>query len=215
MKMGKPERAFLEKFGIQTIADFRSSEEQQKEPVDLPGGMKLLLPCGIDTITREGLRPLLLKRNAGGRIMAVIEDVYTRMVDMMKEPMRKLVVRMLEPDALPVIIHCRAGKDRTGFAAAVILKFLGVDDQFIFHDYLKSNDSMKPQIRKAQNRLRLVTAGLFPKANLQAAFEVKERYLRAALGRVDEKYGGVEGYLLDAGLATEQLDRLRSLLLNP
>lgn len=197
---------------IQTVVDFRSIEEQEKNPGTLPARRMISLPCNIDQMTRERLRPLLLRRYADDRIIEAIDGVYSEMVDLMVEPMGKLVHIILEPDSLPLIIHCRAGKDRTGFAAAMIQWFTGVDRELIMKDYLKSNDFISPKIIKAFKRLRLFTIGLFPKGNLQAAFEVREQYLMTAMGIVDKKYGGPEGYFIKGGVTRGQLDSLRSML---
>jgi protein-tyrosine phosphatase len=198
---------------VQTVVDFRSLEEQAKNPGTLPGRNRVSLPCNIDQMTREKLRPLLLKRFADDRIVEAIDEVYLDMVDLMLEPMGRLVRLILEPDSLPLIIHCRAGKDRTGFAAAMIQWFMGVDKDLIMKDYLKSNDFITPKISRALRRFRLLTLGLVPKANLQAAFEVREQYLTTAMQKVETEYGGPEGYFMRGGVAQEELDKLTDRLI--
>ena len=173
------------------------------------------MPCNIDQLTRDGLRPFWMKRHADDKIMDVIEGVYSAMVDMMVEPMGKMINLVLTPGALPIIIHCHAGKDRTGFAAAMIQWFLGMDKNDIIAEYLRSNVFLMPKISKLMNRLHLFTAGLYPKSNLQAAFEVKERYLLTAMKKVDEVYGGIDKYFMSAGITQQQLTQLRTLLLEP
>lgn len=198
---------------LQTIIDFRSLEEQEKSPGTFPGSRKVPLPCSIERITRERLRPLLLRRSMDDEIMDAIDSVYTEMVDLMVNPVGEMIRIILDTRNCPVLIHCRAGKDRTGFAAAVIQWILGVDDETVLHEYLKSNEFMSPKINKALKRLRLFTLGLFPKNNLQAAFEVKKRYLDTARSVIDNKYGGVEGYLAACGVTLEDIDRLKEILL--
>ncbi len=212
-KMNDADRAYIVSLNIQYIIDFRSTEEQERKPSNLPGRELLSMPCNIDRLTRDGLRPLWLKRDADDRIMDVIDGVYSEMVDMMVEPMRKMINLILSPGALPIIIHCHAGKDRTGFAAAMIQWFLGMDRDAIIAEYLKSNVFLMPKISKLMNRLHLFTAGLYPKSNLQAAFEVKEKYLLTAMKKVDEVYGGIDKYLMSSGVTQKQLAELRNLLL--
>ena len=114
----------------------------------------------------------------------------------------------------PVLIHCRAGKDRTGFAAAVIQWALGVDHETVMLEYLKSNEFIAPKISKALKRLRLFTLGLFPKGNLQAAFEVRAQYLNTAFSVVENKYGGLMGYLAAGGVHSADLEALKARLLD-
>jgi protein-tyrosine phosphatase len=212
-KLNENDKQIIESLNIQSVIDFRSLEEQERDPAFLPGKTKISMPCNIDRMTRERLRPLLLKRHADEKIIGVIDGVYSEMVDLMAESMGKLVSLILTPGATPLIIHCRAGKDRTGFAAAMIQWFLGMDRADILSDYLKSNDFLMPRISKLLKRLRLFTIGLFPKGNLQAAFEVKEKYLLTAMEKVDRKYGGIEKYLMSSGITATQLEALRTLLL--
>jgi protein-tyrosine phosphatase len=212
-KINDADRVYIESLNIQYVIDFRSMEEQERKPSFLPGREKISMPCNIDRLTRDGLRPLWLKRDADDRIMDVINGVYSDMVDMMVEPMGKMINLMLTPGALPIIIHCHAGKDRTGFAAAMIQWFLGMDRDAIIAEYLKSNVFLMPKISKLMNRLHLFTAGLYPKSNLQAAFEVRERYLITAMKKVEQKYGGIDKYFMRSGITEKQLDDLRSLML--
>jgi protein-tyrosine phosphatase len=135
------------------------------------------------------------------------------MVDLMLEPVGEMMRILLNPHNCPILIHCRAGKDRTGFAAAVLQSAMGVDYGIIMREYLKSNDFMSPKISKALKRLRLFTLGFFPKGNLQAAFEVRQQYLDTAFRVIQTKYGGIAGYLAAAGISPNDLEVLKTRLL--
>jgi protein-tyrosine phosphatase len=198
---------------IHTIIDFRSMAEQEKNPGTFPGSRKVSLPCSIEQLTRDRLRPLLLRRSADEEIIEAIDDVYEVMVDLMVEPIGEMIRIILDPANCPILIHCRAGKDRTGFAAAVVQWAMDVDHETIMREYLKSNDFISPKISKALKRLRLFTLGLFPKGNLQAAFEVREQYLDTAFTVIEKKYGGLAGYLAAAGVSAADIEALRARLL--
>ena len=198
---------------LQTIIDFRSMQEQEKSPGTFPGSRKVSLPCNIDQITRDRLRPLLLRRSADDEIVDAIDSVYQEMVDLMVQPIGEMIRNILNTESCPILIHCRAGKDRTGFAAAVIQWAMEVDHDTIMSEYLKSNEFISPKISKALKRLRLFTLGLFPKGNLQAAFEVKARYLNTAFFVIETKYGGLERYLAAGGIHRGELEALKAMLL--
>jgi protein-tyrosine phosphatase len=119
-KLNKSDVSIIQSLNILHVVDFRSNEEQERTPSLLPGKEKISMPCAIDGITRQRLRPLMFKKHADELIIDVIDGVYTEMVGMMAEPMGRLINLILTPGALPIIVHCRAGKDRTGFAAAMI-----------------------------------------------------------------------------------------------
>lgn len=214
-KLSPADRKHLESLNIQNVVDLRSMEEQEKKPADLPGKNKVSLPCAIDKITRDRLKPLIMKRDANHKIIDVIDSVYHDMVVIMLDPMVSLIRLIITPGALPVMIHCRAGKDRTGFAAALIQWYLGMDREEIIHEYLRSNAFMMPRIARIFKRARLLTIGLLPKGNLQAAFEVREKYMDTVMNRIEKEYGGIENYLLSGGLTPDELNQLKATLLEP
>ena len=121
----------------------------------------------------------------------------------------------------PVITHCFAGKDRTGFTVAVVLESLGVDRDAIIADYLRSNHAV------AQLREQILTmvheragseltpeAVLFAEARLSdEVLGVREEYLFAARESIDANYGSLDAYLREAGVSPEDIDALRSALL--
>ena len=212
-KLSASNHVAISELDLQTIIDFRSMEEQEKSPGTFPGSRKVSLPCNIDRITRDRLRPLLLRRSADDEIVEAIDSVYKEMVDLMVQPIGEMIRIILGNGNCPVLIHCRAGKDRTGFAAAVIQWAMDVDHETVMREYLKSNEFMSPKISKALKRLRLFTLGLFPKGNLQAAFEVKEQYLNSVYSVIETKYGGLKGYLAAGGVHRGDLEALRELLI--
>jgi len=212
-KLSASNHIAISELHLQTIIDFRSIEEQEKSPGTFPGSRKVSLPCNIDQITRDLLRPLLLRRSADNEIVEAIDRVYMEMVDLMVQPIGEMIRIILGANNCPILIHCRAGKDRTGFAAAVIQWAMNVDHETVMNEYLKSNEFISPKISKALKRLRLFTLGLFPKGNLQAAFEVRARYLNTAFFVIETKYGGLERYLAAGGVHREDLEALKARLL--
>lgn len=92
-------------------------------------------------------------------------------------------------DRAPLVIHCTAGKDRTGFASALILHALGVPDEIIAEDYLLTNQHYK----------RDATAAIdLPEDVRNAIGSVEASYLAAAFEAVGQEYGDIETYLRDA-----------------
>ncbi|MGE5697922.1 MAG: tyrosine-protein phosphatase [Candidatus Sericytochromatia bacterium] len=121
----------------------------------------------------------------------------------------------------PVITHCFAGKDRTGFTVAVVLESIGVDRDAILADYLASNAAVA-QLRERILAMVHERAGtelapeavLFAEARLSdEVLGVREEYLMAARESIDANYGSLDTYLREADVSREDLDGLRAALL--
>jgi protein-tyrosine phosphatase len=119
----------------------------------------------------------------------------------------------------PVLVHCFAGKDRTGFAVAVALEVAGVAAEDIRADYLRSNDAVGP-LRTAILTTMRSREGMtdevlsFAESRLtDEVLGVREEYLFSARRVLDETHGGLSGYLAEAGVTEEDIARLRARLL--
>ncbi len=108
-------------------------------------------------------------------------------------------------DERPVITHCFAGKDRTGFTVATVLEAIGVDRDAILADFLRSNDAV-PQLRErilesVRDRSETPEVVTFAEARLtEEVLGVREDYLAAAHRSIEVNYGGLRGYLTAAGV---------------
>jgi len=109
---------------------------------------------------------------------------------------RALFALLLE-DRAPLVIHCTAGKDRTGFACALILHTLGVPDDLIAEDYLFTNRFYRRD-PAASNDL--------PEDVKQALASVEASFLAAAFDAISADYGDLESYLR-AGLGIRAGER--------
>lgn len=104
---------------------------------------------------------------------------------------------LTRPDSLPLLFHCTAGKDRTGFAAALFLSALGVRRGDIFRDYLLSSVGARkkfgPLVEKMPRLISIVT--------------VRPGYLEAAFDEIERNFCSVENYLVKE--LEVDLDKLR------
>lgn len=116
-----------------------------------------------------------------------MRDSYRNYVRHNTHSFRTLFGHLLE-DRAPLVIHCTAGKDRTGFASALILQTLGVPDDVIAEDYLLTNQHYK---RDALAAIDL------PEDVRNAIGSVEASYLAAAFEAVGKEYGDLETYLRD------------------
>ena len=121
----------------------------------------------------------------------------------------------------PVLTHCFAGKDRTGFVVATVLETVGIDRDTIVADYLRSNDSVAELRARISEMIQQrpeteVTSEVmtFTEARLSdGVLGVRPEYLAAARQTIDERFGSLDAYLSDAGITGADVDRLRRALL--
>ena len=115
------------------------------------------------------------------------------------------------PDGLPLMFHCTAGKDRTGWLAALVLSVLGVDRELIVDDYLRTNELNAEATAFLLSRYADKVADPGPIAPL---FEARREYLEAAFAEVD-RLGGMDAFVRDGlGLSEAVLADLRTNLLD-
>lgn len=138
-------------------------------------------------------------------VVAHMQDTYRGFVRENSDRFARLFTHLLESND-PLVFHCTAGKDRTGFAAALILLALGVSEDQVMRDYLLTNERLKP---KHEWR------GLTPEV-AAVLYRVQPEFLEAAFDAVRQDFGGVEGYLVEGlALRRAERERLRELYLEP
>lgn len=110
------------------------------------------------------------------------------------------------PANLPLLFHCSAGKDRTGWLSAILLTALGVDPAAIRDDYLRSNELTE----SLQEVILAAMQARQPSLDIEAVrpvLQVRPEYLDAAYGEVERVYGSFDGYLRDGLELTDQFIR--------
>ena len=130
---------------------------------------------------------------------------------------RQIVTMIAE--GRPVLVHCFAGKDRTGFAVAVALEAAGVDRDAILEDYLQSNTAvtrLRDRILDSMRNREGMTPEVVSFAESRLTEEVlgvREDYMVSARRVLDANYGGLPGYLTAAGVGEDDIARMRRQLL--
>jgi protein-tyrosine phosphatase len=233
-------RATLRRLGITDVADLRATREvARRGPGLVPDGIEVhLLPFPDladddaetdDQAPHEHAFQRLLTGEGSDESDQSVNAAATRyMTDEYRQfPTRNGAQRALHhvitllAAGRPVLTHCFAGKDRTGFVVATVLETIGVDRDTIVGDFLRSNDAA-PQLRArisemiAQRQDTELTPEVvtFTEARLSdGVLGVREEYLAAARQAIDNEFGSLDGYLRDAGVTEADVDRLRGALL--
>lgn len=194
----------LQSLGLSRAFDFRGERERSAVPYTLAGVAQHALP--IEPTVVQRLQELV---EAGRTVtpehtVELMQDTYRAFVHDNAARFASLFEHLLDSDA-PLVFHCTAGKDRTGFAAAMILLALGVPRQVVMQDYLLTNQLY---------RMPPAVARRAPREVLKVLWRVQQEFLDAALHAVDQDYGGVDQYLArELGVAAPERRRLAELYL--
>jgi protein-tyrosine phosphatase len=196
--------ARLASLGIGHSLDFRGAAEYTATPYAIPGVQRLALTIEPTVIARmqalvaQGIVPTTEET------VALMQETYRDFVNHNAGTFGRFLKHLLEQPT-PQVFHCTAGKDRTGFAAALLLSALGVDRATIEHDYLLTN-----QLYKRDNRLE----GSGHPHVMKVLWQVQPEFVHAAFDAVDAQHGGMQDYLQGAiGLSPQELAELKQMLL--
>lgn len=200
------DEAVIAKLGLHTVCDLRGVREAAHNPVNLAGTSVLSLP--IEPAVGASLRDILRTGQDSGQtspedMHVLLRDAYRAYALQSFPQYRALFAALLAPGGTPLLLHCSAGKDRTGFGAALLLSALGVAWQHVLEDYLATNTLWR----------REMAAGFdLPPAVKDVLFSADERLLNAAFDALVGEYGSLDAYLeraigLDAAARVTLVER--------
>jgi protein-tyrosine phosphatase len=203
----------LSRLNLRLVCDLRSDDEVNGAPDRLPPGTRYLhVPILADDDTARRLRALLFNRE---QLYTILMEGYTRVIiDKNAGVIGRTLRSLSDEDALPAVIHCTAGKDRTGVAIALLLLALGVPEDTVLADYTLSNHHYHHFLSIADAAVKPLGLLGIRGADLQPLLIADAKNLRATLEYVRQQYGSVERYLRDAASVDDAtLQRLRATLL--
>jgi protein-tyrosine phosphatase len=232
--LSDPDIRILEWLGIKTVVDFRTDKEKASNGPDiLPKGARLV---EIPIIAGDLNYTAAAARSAADNTAYMISlysdgaglgpnDAPSNLVDNYRDKYGQFFRLLADPANLPLVFHCSAGKDRTGYAAALFLWVLGTDREIIMHDYLLSAfnivDKYEPIVRALKN------IPMFANGDIGPLTTVKREYMEASINRIETEWETIENYFTNRkspsypytsikeglGLTSRELGALRSIYL--
>lgn len=217
--------AVLRELRIRVVVDLRTESERRRRPSRLPETGFELLSVGTQHIagtsgTLRGFRDMLTKDPsvAGARCMMI--ETY-RSLPLQCALAVGCVIHRLVEGASPLLIHCTLGKDRTGFVCACLHRLLGVPEEQIYEDYLRSGE-IHFQRTSADREVMLAATSQavedmigvsVSRDVIEVIGSVDREYLSTAFSVLDQEFGSIEGYVKSCGVDWHVIDRLRERLL--
>ena len=213
---------YLENFKFKTVVDLRSNEERELQP-----DRWVLKDKSINYVSHDYSIMNLMSsssEDSSANDEKVDAGNYYQVMHKTLVPQIKLYFDALLNEQVPVILHCSAGQDRTGFISAVLLKLLGVSEDLIYEDYNLSTDLRRPSIEAGDiNYIEKAKTNAFAKLMLSygAGTPAKQGnplrtsdgvpFLKTALDAIKDDYGSVEKYLkTEIGLSSLDIAQLRA-----
>jgi len=194
-------RASVADLGLRRILDLRSGPELATEASAIEG-------LGIEVQHHPVLKAAAPRAQTHRRHS--LETLYRLMVERRGQHLTDVVRAMSAADG-PVLVHCTAGKDRTGVVVALALDAVGVEREAIIEDYAATAHNLAGEW--STRMLTRVSDWTIPEEDIRAIVTTSPAPVMAGLlDHLVEHYGGARGYLRAYGMRPEELDYLRQAL---
>ena len=208
----------LADLGVRTVFDLRTQAERERQPDRLPPGARLVTldvladsgeadPAEVFELMRDPPRASV--EMAGGKTEAFYVASYRDMIDLpsAKIAYAEMYRTLARENGRPALVHCTTGKDRTGWAVAALLLFLGVRADVVMREYLLSDAEVRRAFRPAIDDF-VARGG--DREVFEPLMGVQPSFLDSAISRMQTRYGSVEAYFSDGlGLDASTLTSLR------
>lgn len=197
--------AVFDALAVKAIYDLRADREVETSPGPREY-VRLALPSG-DLVSWP--KDELQTREDGEKWLAAD---YLNMVTTAGPVFGELFTRLAADQSYPSVVHCLAGKDRTGMSIALLLTALGVDRDTVLDDYELTSGYHAPRIPEVVGALSEIGLG---RPAVEALMSTPRWAMDRALQAVDEAHGGIDRYLLGpAGMSPQALAALRANLVD-
>jgi protein tyrosine/serine phosphatase len=204
-------RLLVDEVGLAQVIDLRApSERNERTEGTLQAAGITMSPLPV--VTDEDIR-----RRKGDRVQqfqtgedpaAIMANGYVELAELGGPALSTALRRITAPGGSPAIVHCSAGKDRTGVLVALLLDVVGVEREVIVADYAATQERMAAVVERLRN-----ASAFHELAHRVAAFayEARPETMRLFLDQLDARWSGGEGYFTAQGVEPATIDAWRAL----
>lgn len=189
----------LDELALRTVIDLREPEERDAKPATFAGRPPRIVARTF------GLGPVVAADPSKASSM---DRLYETAIRELGGPIAGVVTELCAREALPALVHCTAGKDRTGIIIGLILSALGVSDEDVARDYALTAENLGHEFFRDLNQHNA-------RVDLTSLAGADAHMMLRVLSMAREIAGDVGSYLTTHGVPREALDRLRESLLGP
>jgi protein-tyrosine phosphatase len=209
---------YLSHIDLQLVCDFRTPFEREEDPDRLPAESPPQVALLGDSGLSGDIKRLFERIRSGdveeGELRELMIEGSRRHASSNADPFRRMFQRVSDPANLPALVHCTGGKDRAGFASALLLMALGVPLETILQDYLLTNYFTHDHIERQMRMIRLVSLFRTDPAALRPVLGVERQFMQASFDTILANHGSVDAFLRDhMGITDAQKQAFRDLLL--
>jgi protein-tyrosine phosphatase len=212
-QLNEDEIRYVHSLGLSFIMDFRSEQELEAKPNPvIEGATYVSIPAIGGSMNHNDMGKAIKAIADSSQSGSLLNGVYRMFIKDAAsiKTYRRFIELAVEADGRPILFHCTAGKDRTGFASAILLFALGVPIEQIFEDYLRSNDNRIEQNEKMLQAIRPMFASEREFELIKEAMFVRSEYLQVAFEEAQDAYGSVERFLEEElGITPEMREQLQ------
>ncbi|MCK9544022.1 MAG: tyrosine-protein phosphatase [Novosphingobium sp.] len=209
--------AGLDRLGLAAVIDLRSDKERAVSPSRHPAGFAARVLFVPDSVMQaaphvEAARGVTDPESAAARMVAGYAAMAFTPVFM--QGIARYFEALAELDG-PTLIHCMAGKDRTGIAVAVLHRALGVAREDWLADYLMTNvtGNIDARIAAGATHVRAAFGRELDDDTVRVLMTVRPEFIDSCFDTMDRHHGGLDGYLAACGVMETTLARVRDRLI--
>lgn len=206
---------YLDGIGVKLVCDFRSAPERRRDPNRAPDTASTAeLSIDVEGVDPEALQKRIRTGVHAEQLEQIMLNAYRSFVTQHSDQFAAMFDRILDDRNLPTIVHCTAGKDRTGFASAMILWALGVPEETIYEDYMATNRYRAGYKRWITRLVPIYSMFRTKGSDLEPLLDARRPYLKASFDTIEAEYGTVDNYLEKGlGVSPEEREHLRQTFL--
>jgi protein-tyrosine phosphatase len=187
--------------GIGAVVDLRTVSERERRPSPLA-------EAGVHTVHA----PIFTDEDEFPDHLTTADEVYCWWLRERRTGISAALTAVADAPSAPVLVHCHAGKDRTGVVIALVLRLAGVDIDAIADDYAQSGVQLAEML--ARDRVTAMERGM-NEAVVERIFTVRREAMVLTMECVDGEHGGAVSLMRSFGLTAARIHRLTTLMLSP
>ncbi len=194
--------AELRALNVKLICDLRSARESQRKPARVERDIQLVNVPLHERPAHEGMRHrvlgFLFSKDGDRQFREFSRRYYRHIAFDQTSRIRQVIALLANEGSLPAVIQCTAGKDRTGFLAALIQLLLGVPYRSVMEDYLRTNDYFAPRRERLIKVARFLTLFQVTPQRLRLLLMAHPEFLDQVHDEILATHGTIERYLCEA-----------------